>query len=327
MALTADKTWSFFSFNWAYTGSTYTSMRAYMYNLKEMFVSMGWTVEGGRSPSGGLHNNDQVDVWPTEATASHTSDTWMHLKAPAPLEFEIVFGAFYSSNDGESRRLSVNVSHSDGFGAVNGSSDGTTTAFPNALDQQVIQDDTNTTESTPYGMSFNIYGSKTSDNKNHRIMCYHRRVCSSFFSFETLDNPHANLDNNGQMFAVRRSKTTDTPSTTVMDQDYYTSALYYGRVSGVNRSFYLGTVGYANLGMQSHLPVLQDNKIRVHPTDLYNNTIGIKGYYGTIPDLYYGSNGHYTVLLGDTVGGAANWMSGGSVVTPWDPTEPLARIY
>lgn len=328
MALAATKTWSFYSTKYAYEEDGSLAMRTFYYELKEMFKSMGWTVEGGRSVSQGLHNNDQVDVWPTVGDATHVSgDIWMHMKSPAPLTFEVAFGAFYSSGDNQMLRMSFVVSHSAGFGTVNGGADGTTTAFPTATDQQIIQDDTDTSPSIPDNVGFSIYGAKTSDNKNHRIMTYHNRVASGFYSFETVDNPHANLDNNGQVFTVRRDELITSPSNTIMDQDFYTSALYYGRVSGTNRSFYLGTVGYANLGLQSIFRVKSDNKMRVHPTDIYNNTVGEKGYYGTVPDLYYGSNNHYSVLLGDTVGGSANWISGGSLVTPWNPTEPLPRIY
>lgn len=333
MALAATKTWLFTKRLYPYLGVSDQGMRNFQWGMKDTLVAMGWTVEGGYSNEGGmgLHNNDQFDVWPDRLTMGGTTDTWMHLKAPvaSPMTAEVAFGATFSGGAPENLyRMNIHVSTGAGFGTVNGGGNGSSTTGPTATDQHVynVWGSSTTTSSTADTTSW--YGAHTTDFKHYRLICFQQRVLIMQLSFDIPNNPRADFDDADVVHSWRHSggNVTD-PGATVLDQDFYTSALYKARVGGNNRSLYLGTPGYANLGLQSHNTVLEDNKMIVHPCDLYNNTLNEKGYMGTIPDLYYGNNNQIAVLLGDSVGGAANWISGGSMITPWDPAEPLPRVY
>lgn len=333
MALAATKTWSFFSDVQAYgdvTGDTYYAR--WMFDLKELLVSMGWTVRGGYSGNTNtLYHNDGAnnDPWPTYLDARKgisSRDTYIIIRAPTDLGQEICYGSNYSSASSYTNRVFFYSSQSGYFGATESGADGSTTAPPTAADGVGWYGHNSNTTTIPTQGTYTFIGAKTSDNKHHRIFCQTNRVISSMFFFEHLNNPHADLDNGGRVASVRLSNIYDS-NDTVMDSDSYTSALYQGKVSGVNRSFYAGAGGYSNNGVQNLTRPRADDKVVCTPIDLYNNTTNEQGYYGTIPDLYWGNAGLYGQLLGDSVGGAANWFSGGSVVTPWDPAEPLPRVY
>jgi hypothetical protein len=329
MALAHEKTWSFTSGEHPYAGNVDDTSRIRVWQMKEMLKTMGWTVEGGYSTSQGLNNNNQTDPFPTYAEYNRSSsDLWCHMKAPAAssLTWEIVFGVTYSNSNTYLDRFGITLSHAAGFGLTNGGTNGSSSAFPTATDQQQIYDENSSATRWTEGYTLQMYGMWSSDNKNFRIWCKNARVIDMFLSFETLNNPAANLD--GDTVATFRTvANVADPSNSVLDGDWYTSALYYGRVSGVNRTFYLGTLGYNNAGMHALRRVNADNKMALTAVDVYNNTNGEKGYMGTIPDMYYGNNAHYMVLLGDTVGGPANWFSGGSLVMPWDSTEHYPRVF
>lgn len=335
MALAAVKTWNFENYLRAYEYSVETMNRHWYFGLKDTLVRLGWEVRGGLSSVGLFHNTAEAfgaysgsDPWPTFNDANKTgSDLYVIMRSPTGLE--ICFGANYATQTNYFNYLFFYVSHAAGFGAANGGADGTggTGAVPpTATDSQTIKahNTNNSNNGLNSGGTFSIYGAQSSDNLNTRIVIQRERNIHFWFSLEHLTNPHADLDNGGRIFTMQTSTSAE-PTASVMSDGFYTSPLYYGRVGGVNRTLYAGTSGYANVGHQSLAVVEQDNKMVVAPMDIYNNNLGEKGYYGTIPDLYYGNNSHFMRLLGDSVGGAANWMSGGSIVTPWDPTEPVAR--
>lgn len=332
MALALQKIWNFTSRLYPYLGVSDQSMRDGQWGMKDILVAMGWTVEGGYSNEGGmgLHNNDQFDVWPDRLTAGGTADTWLHMKAPAasPMNVEIAFGTGFAGGAPENMfRMSLAVSTAAGFGTVNGGSNGSTSDVPHASDEHEILDFGLSTATHIVNSTHSWYGAWSTDLKHFRLMLFSQRVLAMYLAFDIPDNPRADIDDNDVVFTWRYTGTAGDPVNTVLDQDFYTSPLYRARVNGNNRTLYLGTSGYANLGLQSHNTVLGDQKMVVHHADLYNNTLNEKGYMGTIPDLYYGNNNQIGVLLGDTVGGSAVWMSGGSIITPWDPTEPRPRVF
>lgn len=332
MALALSKTWNFTSRIYPYLGNTTTNHRNYHFGIKDIFLTMGWTVEGGRTAANGLHNNDQVDVMPTNDEANFGSgDIWMHMKAPpaSPMSAEFVYASVFSNgHPTNSQRMNYYVSTGAGFGTVNGGGNGSTSSGPTATDQHIYSSYGTSTQTFASASTVSMYGAWTNDLKHFRLMMFNGQVLSQIHFFDIPNNPRADLDDGDVIHTWRHAgANTITPNTGVLDQDFYTSALYNGRVAGNNRALYLGSSGYANLGLQSHNTVLEDNKMIVHPVDVYNNTLGEKGYMGTIPDMYYGNNHQLGVLLGDSVGGSPLWISGGAIVTPWDPTEPRPRVY
>jgi hypothetical protein len=342
MALAYTKAgWNFEKYLYAYAQNLELMEQRWWWGFKDTLVRLGWEVRGGHAQGVRADNTVEAngawsgtDPWVTPSQVTRIGyDFYIILRAPNS-PFEICMGSNYATQTSYANYHFMRISHSAGFGLANGGANGTGTtnniAPPTATDQQVVYaDNTNTWRSgINNGGTFSIYGAISNDGLNTRLIIKLQRGIHLWFSHEHLDNPHANLDNSGQVFAYRVVESLE-DTTSPMSNSFFTSALYYGRVAGINRTLYAGTSGYANLGHQSLNIVQQDNKMVVAPMDLYNNTLGEKGYYGTIPDMYYGNNSHFMQLLGDSVGGLPKWFSGGSIISPWDSVtpEPLPRVF
>lgn len=330
MAIAYTKTWSFGSNAHAYNGDPayddYIFYRRANYHVKDAFVQAGWTVEGSHNGDGTLNNNNQVDSWTSAQAVDRVSnDVWVHLKSPGVGTYEIIVGVGYSAANTNASAIRILLSPSAGFGSVNGGADGTTTAAPTATDQYDLY--SYTASNTTIGLhSYGVYVAASTDGKNTRLMMKQGNEISWWVGLETVDDPRSDLDG-GRAWTVRTLVGGPTPVENEMDDVYNTTALYYGDVSGTRRTFYIGAQGYASSLSQLLLRAENNGQFPVTPVDLYNNTTAEKGYMGTIPDLYWGLEGHYSVGLGDSVGGPIKWFSGGTIITPWDENEPLPKVH
>jgi hypothetical protein len=348
MALAYTKAgWNFAKKLYAYEYNAEKMQGEWWLGIKQVLVDLGWEVRGGLNSGHTLaHNTNEafgawsgVDPWTSADDCKRSVGTYyIILRSPQTENgnAEICIGSQYASAQSTYGKFHfMYYSPAAGFGTANGGADGSGTGNsggtvpPTATDMSVMATiNAGNLNGLDNEGTFSIYGAQSADNKSTRLVIQRQRVSHYWLSFEHLDNPHANLDNNGRVLATRWSSSID-PNDAVMINTFYTSALYYARVSGITRLLYAGTSSYANVGHQSLHIVQQDNKMVVAPMDLYNNTLTEKGYYGTIPDLYYGNNNHFMQLLGDTVGGTPRWLSGGSIITPWDGVtpEPLPRVW
>lgn len=300
----------------------YPHYQQFYWELKELFKDMGWVVRSSNKGNGTFGNNDYVDHWVTPGDIyipSGSWSVWTVMESPAGSPAEICFGWNYSSGQANMIRFVFAWSPSAGFGS------GTGTGNPTATDEILNQTWASST-TTLANSTFSMHGAYTADGKHFRVNIKQQRVWNMSMGLETLVNPHANLENDQVVWARIHSSVAD-PSVSVLDNDWYTSALLHGRVSGAAKTFYMGTPGYGNAGLQSKQRVYDDAIMRLTKSHVYLNDAAIGGFYGTIPDMYFGKNNHFGVLLGDALGGPAKWLSGGSIVTPWDSAEPKPREY
>ena len=341
MALPYTKAgWNFAKYLYAYELNVLLQNKHYWFGIKTVLVALGWEVRGGNSQSGGLaHNTAEafgawsgIDPWATFDDANRNSGHAMYIILRHPSGFEMVIGSNYSSGPTYSYWQFCIISNGAGFGTANGGTNGTSGTGgqpPTATDQFIVQADDGSAYHNGIlnGGTFSIYGARSTDNLSTRLFIQRYRGISFWLSMDHLDNPHANLE--GARVFQHSVVNSDEPINSPISNAHYTGALYYGRVSGVWRGLYAGTSGYANVGHHSLNIVQADAKMVVAPMDMYNNTLGEKGYYGTIPDQYWGNNNQFMQLLGDSVGGAPNWFSGGSQISPWDGVtpEPMPRVY
>jgi hypothetical protein len=209
-------------------------------------------------------------------------------------------------------------------------SGGTATVQPTATDQHTAFTDEaiSDTDADLPGMENTWHAAESADGEHLVIFQTGGYELSFFFCCQKVANANVNLDN-GVVWYARIEDTNMTqydPLQCVMDNAaHYTTQQWRGAISGANATFYLGARGYNNAGLQSRFRALADKKMILTPCDLYEDSLANQGYYGTLIDVYYGNDNHFYTLLGDTVGGAANWFSGGSLVIPWDNTEPNVR--
>lgn len=339
MALAHSKTYNFEHFEYPYdaTGSTSEQVfRKWCIAFKNMFISAGWTVMGSHAPtSNGLDNSGinsplsaGVDHWGTFGDIYNSSGErrWIVLQCPAAMGLIQVCVASHYAGTSNQNYINVWTSSSGGFMAGNGGTDGTTANPPTATDSfQHTAIHRPFTNSTPY--SIEAHAAWSTDGTQFFFFSKEEQALTLFWAFCKLDNAPAALQD-GMVWYLENvtSPQIDLNQTELDNGSHYTSAQWVGVVSGTLRSMYNGGRGWNNVGIQSQIRIPLDRKTPVGPCEMYISTAGIQGYYGTIPDMYWTPNNHFLRGYGDTVGGAATWFSGGSLIIPWDSSQPLPRI-
>lgn len=332
MALAAQKTWQFHRTIEGFVENDlpdYNHTRRFWYWLKELWVAAGWTVESSNNGNGSFGNNDQVDHFPGELDAFRTSsnDIYVVLKAPAGsgLTTEVCFYSGYSSGQSNARAMGIIISPIAGFGTVNGGGNGANGSRPSASDEHVFTTGTSSSDYTILNATAQMYLTRSTDGKNHRFFVKQAHCVDIFVAIETLENAHPDLGDDLIFIARNNDLSAETTANQsgYMKNDYFASDLYRGRISGVNEPIFLGGQGFNNAGVQSSLRVMADRRAVVSPVEAYCDTGGKRAFYGTVPDLYYGPVRQFDTGLGDSVDGPINWYQNGTLIIPWDPTEPL----
>jgi hypothetical protein len=339
MALAHSTTFNFYNAERPYDGSSYTVYNSFhLYHVKEAFKAAGWTVIGSyNGDTAGTVSNDGTTTPLVAGTDNWTSETivyndsgrrwWIVMQCPAAMgKVQICIAANYTGTSNQNY-WNLWSSHTGGFLAANGGTDGTNVNPPTASDQYqhiaVFRPVSNDPDRV-----IGVYCAYSTDGK--QIFLFGREGSSNtlFMSACVLDSAAAALDDSVvYFFECSNAIQSDDPTNTKMDNgDHYTSAQWIGRVSGTLRAFYLGGRGWNNVGIQSQVTIGTDKKAIIGPCELYASTVGVRGYYGTIPDMYWVSNNYFNQGFGDSVGGPINWYCGGSLLVPWDSTEPLPRI-
>lgn len=346
MALAHSQAYSFYHWERAYDanadGINDSIAREWHHRMKEAFVAAGWTVMGSYSGTGSLFNDgdrdlingDQItgagtDTWTVPVMPDSTLRPWVVLQCPPVMGvMQVCFGLDQPWNNNPEYYI-ARTSPSGSFMATPGygGTDGTTTEPPHAPDEVTHRG------SGPGGWSNGgsytgaIHACYSADKSQLYIMSMQEQANPHFFAFSVLDNAPAELQDGLVWCMIDGGTTYTTISQTVMDNgDHYTQATWNGVISGVNRTLYLGGRGWNNVGIQSQIRIPQDRSMVVGPCELYASTTTIRGYYGTVPDLYWAPLNQYRAGVGDTVGGPIKWMIGASLMLPWDSGEPLPRL-
>lgn len=345
MALAHSQAYSFFHWERAYDanadGINDGITREWFYRMKSAFVAAGWTVMGSYLGSGTLYNDGDrdlvdglgagagTDVWTVPVMANSTLRPWVVLQCPPAMGvIQMALGTSQPWNNNP-EYVVYRTSHSGSFMATPGygGADGTTTNPPTAPDQVTHRNSGAGGMDSEGDYTASIHACWSADKTQFYCATFQEQGNPFFFAFSVLDNAPAELDGGLVWTMTDGGSPYDILSETKMDSgDHYTTASWNGSISGVNRTLYLGGRGYANAGIHNHLRIPQDRSTVFSPCELYCNTATIQGYYGTVPDLYWGPVNQYRQGFGDTPGGPINWLSGASLVMPWDFEEPLPRV-
>jgi hypothetical protein len=349
MAIAFSQAYTFRHFVRPFDGTdagTKIPAREFLYEFKESLLAAGWTVMASHAGDGtvdnsgitanvdGLGGGAGVDYW-TSAIAIHpintSNDPWIVLQChPSHGDVQVClqltrFGGGLSNID----YWDVAMSPAGQFLTANGGTDGAANTMPTAPDQILTANDL--AFINPSHQTYEIHCAYTADKSQMFLFVQQEQSVGHFWAFSVLDNPDANLDNDAvwtmrQYTGLGGSDITNPSSTTMDNGDHYTTASWYGLVSGTLRTMYLGGRGWNNVGIQSQVRPPASGQVLVGPAELYASDVTVRGFYGTVPDLYWSPNSQYHKGLGDSVGGPVNWYSGGSLIIPWDNTQPLPRV-
>lgn len=342
MALAHSQAYSFYHWERAYDGNadgiTDSITREWWYRMKEAFVAAGWTImgsyngidpasnDGDRTLVDGVGGGAGTDNWLTPVFANSSQRPWIVFQCPPVMgDFQAMFG-FSQPLNNNPEYMDIKVSPSGSFMAINGGGDGTTSARPTAPDQYTHNSNQGALNSQG-DLTQAIHACWSADKSQFYFVTAQEAGLPHFMAFSVLDNAPVALAN-GFVWTLQVGGTNyDIPTENHMDNaDHYTSAQWHGMISGTRRPLFLGGRGWNNLGIHSQIRIPQSRETVVGPCELYASDVAVRGYYGTVPDIYYCPAGHYRRGFGDSLGGPINWFSGADLMVPWDATEPLPRI-
>jgi len=343
MTIAYSQAYSFYHWERAYDGNadgiTDSITREWWFRMKEAFVAAGWTIMGSYNGSGSVFNDGDrdlvdgagagagTDTWLATVFANSSLRPWIIFQAPPIMGKLQVMMGFSQPLNSNPEYIDCRTSPTGSFMASGGGTDGTTSARPSAPDQITHNSNDSGLDATG-SLTTAIHACYSADESQFFLMTTLEAGNPNFFAFSKVDNAPVELDD-GVVWSMRFAGTANGADFYVgqMDNaDHYTTASWNGRISGTNRVFYLGGRGWNNVGIQSQIRIPQNRETLVGPCELYASPVAQRGYYGTVPDMYWGPNSQFRMGFGDTVGGAINWISGGSLIIPWDSAEPLPRI-
>ena len=337
MALAHSQIYSFYHWKQAYNGVSRDVTQWWWYHMKEAFVAAGWTVMGSYAAAGSAFNDGDrdlvdglgagagTDTWVTKMP-NNTGKPWVVLQCPPIMGVMQIMFSGDQPLSGNPEYWQVDVSPLGQFMALYGGVNGGLSGVPpTAPDSHNHYNNINSGLSNTGSYSMNLHACWSADKSQFFLMVNQEAANSQFIAFSVLENAHVGLQN-GLVWTVNGNGNNIIASDSRLDNEHYTGATWRGFSSGAVRTFYLGGRGYANSGLHNQVRIPEDGKTIVGPCELYMSSLTLRGYYGRVPDLYWGPTGQFRQGFGDAIGGPINWFSGGNLILPWDNAEPLPRV-
>ena len=322
---TAEKTWQFDVGNLVpYVSEDNTNKNTLLLwkNVMIGFASNPWQVMA--SSDGSSAGHDMVDRWidigDLVYAGSSSPRSWIVLRQSGiNTKFEILIECTPGGGFG-SRGIEMFVSFSQGFGAANGGTDGTTTSVPTATDQSTVHD-SNQFQTLTGSTNNYIHGMMSSDGESTRIYTCRNNWVHVIFGFDKPKNTIAGWTNPAcAWYAVSNQTQVGTYG------EFNDSAFVRVRYGGNNYSAYMSTMGDSGQAHGQLLTVANEltGEWELTPAGLYVDDTGFIGRIGDLYDFYYCST---ALTPGDTFPDSGDppehrWACWGDVVGPWDESGP-----
>ena len=293
-------------------------------------ASSPWIVESC-SDSSVAGNNDQVDRWNDIGdmvnNTAGSPHSWIVLRhgGGLPNECSILFDM--SNNNSTFAIMTVVVSPHAGFGAVNGGTDGTTTARPTAADEHVILN--NTTWWTSAGVN-NVTKQvltimQSTDGEVTRILGFTNAVNSLWIEVSAPKNPVSAW--NRQVWWMYKSSSIASPVRVVTYSTANDNAVAVFRQDGIGfGTFYFSTngVSFQAVGQRRasspNIENIGQNSIdrgwTMTPVGLFSLSTSLRGMYGMAYDIYYAPD--IQAGMSSNTSGTKRWTQVGQMLLPWD---------
>lgn len=338
MALAHSQLYSFYHWKRPYDGgANKEAPREWWYEMKEAFLAGGWTLMGSYFGSGSVFNDGDrdlvdgvgggagTDTWSGELPTSNNR-AWVVLQCPPAMGvFQVLFYASNTTN-ANPEYWSVRVSPLGQFMAINGGADGGINSEPTAPDSYTHYSTVNNGINSNGNYSLNLHACWSADKSQFFLMTNQEAGNAQFFAFSVLNNAPVALENSFVWCILGLNDITLQYDTQMGLADHYTAANWRGVIAGNVEPMYLGGRGWANSSMMAQMRIPSTKLASPGPCELYPSAVTLRGYHGTIPDLYYIASSHYQKGFGDAVGGPIKWYCGDVLILPWDSAEPLPAV-
>jgi hypothetical protein len=280
-------------------GSKLTDNQAILWLVKRAFRGQEtsptnpWTVSGSSSSS--ASGMDSTDRWPNYVdliwgTGAHS---WIVLRQPTiATKFEVCFDLSNSN----SSIMTVVVSPNNGFGTVNGGTDGSTSARPTATDEIIIHNNVVWNDNPG---TFSTYGYKVCVSLSTDGTCTHTHVITNNYPVTTVifavpKNPLSSWTT-PWIAGIKGSGGTSTSSARILDWND-TALLYFQptTTSPIGNLFmgaaFVNTTTWMETTAGQNANSVSSNRA-FNPITLISNTVGTRGVWGELHDLYFGDPG------------------------------------
>jgi hypothetical protein len=319
-----EKTWQYSNNNGLFFGATLIdTLRLVMFQIKTSltgFASNPWTVSGSSNSS--ASGMDAVDRWASAAGLVWAAGarSWIVLRqAGIATKFEICIDL----NTAASNTITLVVSPVNGFGTANAGTNGSTSARPTATDEVVLFNSAAWT----YGSSNNIawvHAQQSSDGQCTRVFQASSNLIHSTWIFDRVKNPNPGWTGTPAVFSAHSANgLTSSPEYTGYHDIQTRANIRHGAVNG---NVFFATPGFnsAAFGRTSAGAVPHDvsKEWPMTPITLWSETTLLRGMWGNLYDLYWGSDDLNTQITYEAGGVPHAWAQFGTMIFPWNGTIP-----
>jgi hypothetical protein len=319
-APTKDKTWQFtINFGPILNATSLLTSQATLYQVKAAmigFASNPWTVSGSSNSS--TSGMDATDRWVTSANLvwAAGAHSWIVLRqAGIATKFEVCFDL----NSGSDTLMTVVVSPAAGFGTANGGTNGTTSARPTATDETVVRNTTDWMTGGSHLLHW-VHVMQSSDGQCTRVLLCTSNAPHTLMIFDRVKNPVSGWTGTTAFFGLGCLGTAGNHITYAQYLDAKTNINF--RHSSTNGQFYLVTPGYISAAIgranQGLVPHDITREWPLTPMTLYSDSTSLRGLWGTVYDLYWGSTSQNSMTSYEASGVSHSWAQFGEMVFPWD---------
>ena len=337
---TLDKTWEFHVNDVTnYVSTKYTTRRYALLAFKNALINTSdftspWVVESGCDSSTVVNNNPATaDVWSAYTDITWNwggAHSWMVFKQPGVNSggLQICISCLGHVGFSEGKALDVRLSLSAGFGAVNGGTDGTTSARPTATDERAM---VSVTGATP-GANWNgdvastgtiLHLEMSDDGECTRFQFAQDGKVVCFVLIDVANDPLAGTPGWSEALGGAWMFNSSSGPSYSRGND---TALYRTRVDGNDVSAYITSLGDGAAASGQNTTVVNDlgSCWEMYECGIWapDSQAPAAGQLGKFYDLRWVST---ALTVGDTLpasGTLYQWMCIGDFAIPWNQISP-----
>jgi hypothetical protein len=321
MAVPAQsKTWQFnVNQSMAATGTVIGNMRAILRTIKNSMTAFGtlpWTVSGSSDAT--TSGMDGTDRWSADNKliwSGTVAFSWIVLRQTGvAAKYEILIALNITNANGA--QLSAYMSSSAGFGVANGGTDGSTTTRPTATDEVTLLSGI-WADNTGGNLSYKLHVQQSTDGQCTRALLCTSGKTVSFWLFDKPANP-ISAWTHPAIGCVAGSA--NSAASICLYTQFNDTALIGFRQGSTNGTLFCATTFNALSCIGEQLSVANDlsSDWGFYPITFVSATVGLRGKWGEVFDLYWGQSTGLTG--GDQYDGSGSktWTYFECFNIPWD---------
>ncbi len=323
------KTWQFSNNNGIFFGASATiTHQQVLFQIKLSLVSFGtlpWTVSGSsNSVASGM---DAVDRWvsSTNLVWSAGAHSWIVLRQTGiASQCELLIDLGTGSGD---HTLQAFISPSVGFGTANGGTNGSTSARPTATDEVQLQLFSDGWISGTSNFAHTVHVQQSTDGQCTRAIVCTNNNPVTLWLFDRVANAFSGWTGTKAVFICAASNGTNNLFLHANFQDVKTRTFF--KHSSLIGNFYLCTPGYVSSSITRSTAGTVPNDVTKEwyfgPITLASDSTSLRGLWGTMIDIYYGSIALNAQTSYERSGTPHYWQQFGEMIFPWDSSS-VARV-